>query len=308
MESTGVYWKPIYNLFEGEFEVILVNAQHLKAVPGRKTDVKDSEWIADLLQHGLVRGSFIAPRPIRELRDLTRHRTRLIQQRASVANRVAKVLEDANIKLKSVVSDMQGKTALAIVEALTRGEKEPAVFAELARGQLKSKKEELRQALAGRVTEHHQFLLRELVDQLRYLEGAIQRASEEIQRRMGPFEGAALIWDWIPGIDRVAAENLVAEIGVNVSQFPTAGHLSSWVGMCPGQNESTGRQHSGKTRKGSPWLGRTLTQAAWAASRTKNSYFKAQYQRMAGRRGRKRAIVAVGHSLLVVAYHLLKNG
>lgn len=307
MESTGVYWKPIYNLLEEDFEVLLVNSQHIKAVPGRKTDVKDCEWIAQLLRHGLLKGSFIAERRLRDLRDLTRHRTKLIQQRASVANRVQKVLEDANIKLASVATDALGKSGWAMMEALTAGEEDPATLANLARGRLKKKKKELRKALEGALRGHHRFLLQELLDQIRYLQGAIERTSEHIEQRMRPFEEAVVLLDTIPGVDRLAAQSVIAEIGVDMSQFPTHRHLASWAGMCPGQNESAGKNRSGKTRKGSRWLRRILTESAWGATRVKNSYFKAFYYRLAARRGRKRALLAVGHAILVVAYHLLKE-
>jgi transposase len=308
MESTGVYWKPIYNVLEGSVEILLVNSRHIKMVPGRKTDVSDCEWIAQLLQHGLLRGSFVPPRPVRELRDLTRHRSKLSQQRATVANRIQKVLEDANIKLGSVASDVLGRSGLAILQALIAGQQDVVVLANLARGRLKSKTNQLRKSLEGRLTDHHRFLLGELLDQVQYLDQAMARISAEIERRMVPLQETVRLLDTIPGIDRRAAENLIAELGPDMSQFPTARNLASWAGMCPGQNESAGKRRSGRTRKGSRWLRRSLCEAAWAGSRTKGTYLKAQYHRLAARRGRKRAIMAVGHTILVVIYHLLKHG
>lgn len=308
MESTGVYWKPIYNLLEEDFAILLVNSQHIKAVPGRKTDVKDCEWIAQLLRHGLLRGSFIPERRLRDLRDLTRHRTKLIQQRGSVANRVQKVLEDANIKLASVATDVLGKSGWAMIEALIAGKEDPVILANLARGRLRKKKGELEKALEGTLRAHHRFLLQELLDHVRYLEGAIERVSEHIEECMRPFEREVQLLDTIPGVDRLAAESLIAEIGVDMSQFPTHRHLASWAGMCPGQNESAGKNRSGKTRKGSRWLRRILTESAWAASRVRQSYLKAFYHRLAARRGAKRALFALGHTILVIAYHLLKEG
>jgi transposase len=308
IESTGVYWKPVFNLLEGACEVILVNAKHIHNVPGRKTDVKDARWLADLLRHGLLKASFIPPAPVRELRDLTRHRTKLHDQQADVANRMIKMLEDCNIKLRSVVSDIQGKSAMHMIEQLASGQNSAEQLAKLARGRLRSKMDELELALEGHVKEHHQFLLRELLDQWQYLEGAIARVEGEIEAHMPPFETAAMIWDAIPGINRGVAQVVAAEIGIRMEQFPTAGHLSSWAGICPGNHESAGKRYSGKTTDGNVWLRRALIQAAWAASRTKNCYFNSLYHRLAGRRGKKRAIVAVAHSLLVVIYHTLKDG
>ena len=308
IESTGVYWKPVYNLIEGACEVWLVNAKHVKNVPGRKTDVKDARWLADLLRHGLLKASFIPPAPVRELRDLTRHRAKLQDQQAAVANRMIKILEDGNIKLRNVVSDIQGKSALHMIEQLAAGRSSAEQLAQLARGRLRSKMDELERALEGHVKAHHRFLLRELLDQLRYLEGAVERVEGEIEVRMPPFEAAATIWDAIPGVDRRVAQVVAAEIGIRMEQFPTAGHLASWAGICPGHHQSAGKQHSGKTTDGNVWLRRALIQAAWAASRTKNCYFNSLYHRLAGRRGKKRAVVAVAHSLLVVIYHTLKNG
>jgi transposase len=308
MESTGVYWKPIWNLLEGQFEILLVNAQHIKQVPGRKTDVKDAEWIAQLLQHGLLRGSFVPGTPQRELRELTRQRRQLIQARAAVANRIQKVLEDANIKLASVATDVLGVSGRAMLEALVAGQEDPEALADLARRKLRAKIPQLRQALAGRVTEHHRFLLRLLLDDLAQREGLIGRLTERITEVMpAPFAEAVQRLATIPGIDERAAENILAEIGTDMGQFPSAGHLASWTGMCPGNRESAGKRQSGKTTKGNRWLRATLVQVAWAASHTKGTYLSAQYRRLAGRRGKKRALVALGHTLLVIIYHLLRD-
>jgi transposase len=308
MESTGVYWKPIWNLLEDQFEILLVNARHIKQVPGRKTDVKDAEWIAQLLQHGLLRGSFVPSTPQRELRELTRQRRQLIQARAAVANRVQKVLEDANIKLGSVASDVLGVSGRAMLEAVIAGQEDPGVLADLARRRLRSKIPELRLALKGRVTDHHRFLLRLLLDDLTQHEGLIGRLSERITEVMpSPFAEAVQRLATIPGIDERAAENILAEIGTDMDQFPSDGHLASWTGMCSGNRESAGKRQSGKTTKGNRWLRTTLVQVAWAASHTKNTYLAAQYRRLAGRRGKKRALVALGHTILVIIYHVLKD-
>jgi transposase len=307
MESTGVYWKPIYNLLEGSFEVILVNAHHLKQVPGRKTDVKDAEWIAQLLQYGLLSPSFIPPPKIRNLRDLTRQRTQLIRDCATVANRIQKVLEDANIKLSSVASDVLGVSGRAMIRALIDGQDDPDRLAELAKRRLRGKIPELKLALYGRVTDHHRFLLRALLDQIESLEGLIARYDAQIEQAMAPFAGAAERLRGIPGVGELAAEVIVAELGPDMTPFPTAGHLSSWAGLCPGNDQTAGKRRSGKTTKGDQWLRTTLVQAAWAASRTKETIFSACYQRWAKRLGKKKALVAVAHKIIVVIYHLLKN-
>jgi len=309
MESTGVYWKPIWNLLEDRFEILLVNAQHIKHVPGRKTDVSDSEWIAQLLQCGLLRGSFVPPPPQRELRELTRQRRQLVHAKASVANRIQKVLEDANIKLGSVATDVLGVSGRDMLGALVAGQTDAAKLAELARGKLRAKIAALRLALHGRMTEHHRFLLGLLLDELSHLEGLIQRLTTRITEVLpAPFAEAINRLVTIPGIDERAAENILAEIGVNMELFPTQKHLPSWAGMCPGQRESAGKRQSGRTRKGNQWLRTTLVQVAWAASHTKHSYLSAQYRRLASRRGKKRALMAVGHTILVIIYHLLKEG
>jgi transposase len=308
MESTGVYWKPVWNLLEGQFEVLLVNAQHIKAVPGRKTDQKDSEWIADLLQHGLLRASFVPPTPIRELRDLTRYRASLAQEINRIANRIQKVLEDANIKLASVATDTLGASGRAMLEAIIHGEQDSQRLAEMSRGLLRNKIPELRQALEGRVTAHHRFLLRELLDHHYFVESKMQRIEQEVAERLGPFQSEVARLCTIPGVDRVTAWGLLAEIGLNMNQFPDAQHLASWAGLCPGSHESGGKRKSGKIRKGSLWLRRCLCQGAWAVSTKKNNYLSALYRRLAARRGTKRATIAVAHNLLVIAYYILRDG
>lgn len=308
MESTGVYWKPIYNILEGHLEVVVVNAQHLKGVPGRKTDVKDSEWLAECFQLGLLKASFIPPAPVRELRDLTRYRTSLIRERARTANRLQKVLEDANIKLAGVATDIQGVSAWAMLQAIVSGTTDPEALADLAKGLLRKKREQLVAALSGRVKPHHRFLIAEHLSQIEYLEESIQRISAEVGERLRPFELAVKRLDSIPGISRQTAEVLLAEMGWDMSRFPTAKNLASWAGMCPGNNESAGKRRNGKTRKGSRWLRHALIEAAHGAARTKNKYLKTQYHRVAAHRGKKKALVAVGHSILIISYHLLTRG
>ena len=308
LESTGVFWKPVFNLLEGRFEVLLVNPRHMKQVPGRKTDVKDAEWIAQLLACGLLRGSFIPPKPIRELRDLTRQRSQLVAEKASVANRIQKVLEDAHIKLAGVATDVLGVSGRAMIRALIAGQEDPEQLAELARRRLRRKLPELRAALRGRVSAHHRFLLGHLMSHLEALEGLITDLNLRIAAVMPPFAEAVDRLKTIPGVEQRTAEGLVAEIGTDMGRFPTSGHLASWAGMCPGHNESAGKRRSGRTTKGDRWLRQTLTQAAWAASHTKGTYLSTQYHRLAARRGKKRAVVALGHTLLVIVYHVLKEG
>jgi transposase len=307
MESTGVYWKPVWNILEGRLELMLVNARHIKRVPGRKTDVKDAEWIAQLLQHGLLTPSLVPPRPVRELRDLTRQRAQLVADKAAVANRVHKTLEDANIKLSGVATDILGKSGRAMIARLIQGESDPEKLAEEARGSLKKKVIPLRKALEGRVTEHHRFLLGMLMDQLRQLEGLIERYSARIEAAMRPFAEAEARLMTIPGVGRQSAEVIVAEIGPDVAKFPTAGHLASWAGMCPGNDESGGKRRSGRTTKGSRWLRAALVQVAWAAVHAKGTIFGAAYRRWSKRMGKKKALIAAGHKVLVVAYRLLKD-
>lgn len=308
MESTGVYWKPVFHLLEGRFQVILVNAQHIKQVPGRKTDVKDCQWIAQLLQHGLLKASFVPPAPIRELRDLTRQRTQLIGERTAAANRVHKVLEDANIKLAGVASDVLGASGWDMLEALIAGQTDPAELADLARKRLREKIPQLQLALTGRVTEHHRFLLRLHLDHITQLDGFIARLGERIEEALAPFAEAVERLQTIPGVSQRTAETIVAEVGPDVATFPTAHHLASWAGMCPGNDESAGKRRSGRSTKGNRWLKRILVQAAWASTRAQGTYLQAQYRRLAKRRGRKKALVAVGHTLLVIVYHVLKRG
>ncbi len=308
MESTGVYWKPVWNILEGQFEVLLVNAQHIKAVPGRKTDQNDAEWIADLLQHGLVRGSFVPPTPIRELRDLTRYRVSLVQECNRISNRIQKVLEDANIKLASVATDALGASGRAMLKAMTEGEEDVEKLAEMSRGLLRNKIPELQLALEGRLRSHHRFLLRELLEHLEFVESKIARLGREIGEQLRPFEEMVDRLCTIPGVEWVTASGLVAEIGVNMNQFADAEHLASWAGLCPGSYESAGKRKSGRTRKGSAWLRRCLCQAAWAVSTKKNNYLSALYRRLAARRGKKRAIIAVAHTLLQIAYYVLRDG
>jgi transposase len=301
----NVYWKPIYNLLEGTLELLVVNAQHIRQVPGRKTDVRDCEWIADLLRHGLLKASFIPDRAQRELRELTRYRTSLVRERSAELNRLKKVLEGANIKLADVTKDLRGVSAWEMLAALVAGSEDTAMLAELARGRLRAKIPQLEQALAGRVGTHQRFLLAQQLAHLDFLDEQIDRVSAEIAERMRPFEQALTLLDTIPGVARRGAQVLVAELGVEMQRFPTAAHLASWAGMAPGNNESAGKRRRGKTTKGSPWLRELLVEAAHAAGQTKDTYLGAQYRRLAGRKGRKRAAIAVGHSILVIAYHLL---
>jgi len=308
MESTGVYWKPIYNLLESRFTVLLVNARHLKQVPGRKTDIRDCEWIAQLLQHGLLQGSFIPPRPQRELRDLTRHHTQRVEEKGRTINRLQKVLEDANIKLASVATDILGASGRAMLQALMDGEEDPLKLAELAQRKLRGKIPELEKALEGRVTGHHRFLLRLLWKQLRQQEEVIAELETRIEELTRPFAAVMERLDAVPGVDRRVAEVLLAEVGADLKAFPTDGNLASWAGICPGNDVSAGKRRRRRITPGNHWLKRTLVQAAWAASHTKNTYLATQYRRWAGHRGKKRALVAVGHSILVIFYHMLKNG
>jgi transposase len=307
MESTGVYWKPVWNLLEDGFALWLANARHIKAVPGRKTDVRDCEWIADLLRHGLLRASFVPDRPQRELRELTRYRTSLVQERTAEVNRLQKALEGANIKLAGVATDIMGKSAREMLAALVAGADDGAALARLAKGLLRKKLPELERALTGRVAAHQRFLLAQQLAHIDFLDERIARVSAEIAERLRSVEEAVDLLDTIPGVGRPTAEALVAELGTDMARFPTPGHLASWAGMCPGNHESAGKRKGGKTRKGSPWLRAALVEAARAAARTKQTYLAAQYRRLAARRGAKRAAVAVGHTILVIAYHLLRR-
>jgi len=318
MESTGVYWKPICNLLEDRFQLVLCNARHVKQVPGRKTDVKDCQWLAQLLQHGLLRSSFVPPRPQRELRDLTRHRSQIVSERARITNRIHKVLEDANIKLHAVASDVMGVSGRSMLEAIIAGEDNPRELAEKARKRLRNKIPELTLALEGRITDHHRFMLKTLYRHWVYLGELVDEMTERIETLLHsldtsdeeddvlPFEQAVDLLITVPGIDVHTAHSILAEIGTDMSRFPSHGHLASWAGMCPGNNESAGKRRTGKTTKGSKWLKATLSQASWAASRTRKTYLSEQYRRIVRRRGKKRALVAVGHSILVIIYHMLK--
>ncbi len=305
MESTGVYWKPVYNLLDGRFAILVVNAEHVKALAGRKTDVQDAEWLADLLRHGLLKGSFIPSEALRALRDLTRYRTKLGDERKSEVNRVQKVLEDANIKLASVASDVMGVSARAMLAELVKGQRDAATLATLAKGQLREKQELLQKALSGRVRSHHRFMLAQHLSHIDFLEGAIAQLDRQIEEQMRPFAAALATWDSLPGINQRLAEIIVAEIGADLEPFAEADRLASWAGMCPGNHESAGKRKSGRTRKGSPWLRRALVEAAHGAAHTKHKYFQALYRRLAARRGKQRAAVAVGHSLLVTGYYLI---
>jgi transposase len=308
MESTGVYWQPVWNVLEERFTLLLANARHIKAVPGRKTDVRDCEWLADLLRHGLLPSSFVPARAQRELRELTRYRTTLIQERSAEVNRLQKTLEGANLKLAAVTTKVVGQSGRAILAALLAGETDPSVLADLAVGKLRAKLPQLEQALAGQVGPHQRFLLAQQLTHLDDLDALIDRVSAEIAERLHPFDDALARLDTLPGVARRTAEILLAEIGPDMGRFRTARHLASWAGMCPGNHESAGKRRSGKTRKGSKWLRAALAEAAQAAARKKGGYLAAQYHRLVPRCGKKKAVIAVGHSLLVRVYYLLRDG
>jgi transposase len=308
MEATGVYWKPVWHILEGQFELLLANPTQVRALRGRKTDFKDGERIADFLQHGLLQGSFVPPKPIQQLRDLTRSRTTLKQEQVRIGNRIRKVLEDANIKLSSVMSDVMGVSGRAMLRAMVRGESDPETLAQLARKRLRGKIPVLQQAAAGSLNEHHRFLLEQWLTHWDELTERIAKFEQRIEEQIRPFAAAVETWNSLPGIDRITAWTMVAEMGPNMNQFPTVAHAASWAGLCPGQEESAGKRKSGRTRSGNVWLRRALTQAAWGASMTKGSYFKAFYHRLAARKGKKRAIVAVAHALLSTGYMLLWTG
>ncbi len=308
MESTGVYWKPVFTLLEGSFEqVLVVNAQHVKALPGRKKDTLDAEWLAQLLQHGLLRGSFIPPAPIRELRAATRYRKQLIRARADEANRIQKLLEEANVKLASVATDILGVSGRAMLAALVRGETDATALASLAKGRLRKKQAQLVPALHGRMTATQRQLLGHQLAHVDFLDGAIAQLDAQIAQLMVPYQAEADRLRTVTGIEQRVAEAVIAELGVDMAVFPSDRHCASWAALCPGHHESAGRRRSGKTRKGNNWLRAALLEAAWAASRT-STYLGAQYHRLARRRGKKKAAVAVAHSILVIAYHILKEG
>lgn len=309
MEATGVLWKPVWNVLEGRFTLLLVNPRHLKKVPGRKSDVGDAAWIAQLLQCGLLRSSFVPSRPLRQLRDLTRHRAQLAGERTRVANRIHKLLEDANIKLGAVASDVLGKSGRKMLRALLNGEQDTEKLANMAMGVLRKKIPQLKLALEGHCTEHHRYVLGRLLSHVGYLEGQTQEFSRRIGQRLAELlpEAARERLDGIPGVNRTTIENIIAEIGVDMTIYPDEHHLASWCGMCPGNEESAGRRLRSRTRKGNRWLRRALVEAAWGASRVKKGYLTSQYRRLAARRGKKRALLAVGHSLLEIMYHMLKR-
>jgi transposase len=312
MESTGVYWKPIWNILEDGFDLMLVNAQHIKQVPGRKTDVSDCQWIADLLRHGLIRASFVPPSPQRDLRELTRQRSQLIAERARVANRIQKTLEDANLKLGSFVTDILGKSSRDMLAVLIENpDADPVKLAQLARSAMRRKIPQIAEALRGKLRDHHRFMLKQMLDQADYLGKQIQAFEQRIDQLMsegdGPFAKAVRKLDPMPGINRRAAQSILAEIGHDMSRFATPAQLASWAGVCPGNNESAGKRRSGRSRFGNRWLKQMLVQCAWAASRTKRSYFHGMYQRLKARRGHKRAVIAIAHAMLTTMWHLLSR-
>ncbi len=309
MEATGVYWKPVFYELEGLFaEVWLCNAAHVKNVPGRKSDLSDAEWLADVVAHGMVKPSFVPPSEIREVRELTRYRKSQVDTRVKEIQRLEKTLQDAGIKLTSVASSVWLVSTRRMIEALIEGERDPKVLAEMAKASLRAKIPALEEAFSGRFGEHHAFLCRQIIDQIDHLDATIGALSAEIARRLAPFEAAVTILSSITGVSRTTAEVMIAEMGVDMSRFPTAGHLCAWAGVAPASHESAGKKSPAGTRKGAPWLRRTLIEAAKAAARTKGSYFSAHYARIARRRGANKATVAVANSILAVAWHLLTNG
>ena len=308
MESTGVYWMPVFAVLEGDFELIVGNARHIKNVPGRKTDVKDAEWIADLVRHGLIRKSFVPPKPLRQLRDLLRYRTKLVQSRSSERNRLLKLLETANIKLSSVVSDVFGVSGMAMLEALLEGSADAPSMARLARGRMRKKLPDLELALEGRIERHHRFLLRMQLERLKQAEQQISLLDAEIDAGLEPYAKEYRLLRTIPGIDRVAAAVIISEIGTDMSAFSSPHHLAAWVGVCPGSNESAGKRRRARTRKGNAHLRAHLVQAATSAARKRGTYYKNKYWRLKARCGPKRAQVAIAHKLIVACYHMLRNG
>ena len=309
MEATGVYWKPVWHILsDGEFELVLANAAHVKNVPGRKTDVNDATWLADLMAHGLIRASFVPDEPTQQMRDLLRTRKQFVRERSSHTQRIQKTLEDANIKLDSVITDIVGLSGRRMIEALIGGETDPEALAALAHGRIRATKAELEAALRGRVTAHHRFMLQLHLDHLDAVNAVIARIDKEVDGQVKPFRVAIEMLTTIPGVSSLAAEVLVSEIGIEMSRFKTEGHLISWAGLCPRNDESAGKRRSNRMKKGAPWLKTTLIQCAWAASRTKGSYLQAQFLRIRSRRGPKKAIGAVAASMLTAAYHMLKDG
>jgi transposase len=308
MESTGVYWKPVWHVLEESLELVLANAMHIKNVPGRKTDVNDATWIADLLAHGLIRSSFVPPQPVQEMRDLTRTRKQLVREAAQHSQRLQKTLEDANIKVASYISDILGKSGRAILDALAHGESDPEKLVDLTNGRLKASRKELVEALHGRLRPHHRFLLKLHLDQIDALDKAVREVEARLGEALRPFRDLEGLLLTIPGVSATTAQVILSEIGPDMSRFPTAGHLISWAGLCPGNDESAGKRRSTRLRKGGQWLKTTLVQSAWSASKTKGSYLKAQFHRVRARRGPKKAVIAVAASMLTAAYHMLKNG
>lgn len=307
LESTGVYWKPVYYVLEDACTLLLINMQELKRVPGRKTDVKDSEWLAQLLECGLLRSSFVPPPAIRELRDLTRYRLQQVRDRAQEVNRLCKVLEDAGLKLTSVLTDVMGVSGLAMVRALVAGTTDPQVLADLARGQLRKKLPALQRALVGRFRSHHAFLLEQILAKIDFLDETLDRLLAEIDRRVLPFDPMLARLDTIPGVNRIGALTILAETGGDMTRFPSAGHLCSWAAMCPGQNESAGKRRTGKTRQGNPYLRGSLIQAGLGATHSKGTALQARYHRIKRHRGHKKAVVAVGHQILEIAYYIMRD-
>jgi transposase len=308
MEATGVYWKPVWHLLEGDFELVLANAQHIRNVPGRKTDVNDAGWIADLLAHGLIRSSFVPPAPIQELRDLTRTRKQLVREISQHSSRIQKVLEDANLKLGSVLSDVLGKSGRIILQALVDGETDPEKLADLALGNARKKRTALVEALHGRIRDHHRGLLKVHLDLVTALHHALAELDAAVGKALASIHESVRLLITIPGISDVTAQVIVAEVGVDMTRFASDAHLRSWAGFCPRNDESAGKRRSTRVRKGAPWLKTTLISAAWAAVRVKDSYLQAQFHRLRARRGAKKAILAVAASMLTAAYHMLKNG
>ena len=308
MEATGVYWKPVWAILEDDFELLLVNARHVKQVPGRKTDVSDAAWLCQLLEAGLLKASFVPPKPIRALRSLTRYRKAQVRERQREAGRLHKVLEDTGIKLGCVASNVLGVSGRAMLDALVRGTTDPAVLAELARGRLRAKLPALREALEGRFDAQHALLVGAILAHLDFLDEQIDRLSEAIGEALAPFAAAVELLRSIPGVERRTAENVLAEIGLDMTRFPSAGHLASWAGQCPGNHESAGKRRSGRTRKGSKWLNEALKEAAMAAVRTNGSYLQALYRRLRPRVGHSRALGAVKHSMICACWHMLSSG
>ena len=309
MEATGVYWKPVWAILEDEHELLLVNARHVKQVPGRKTDVSDAAWLCRLAEAGLLRASLVPPKPLRDLRDLTRYRKAQIRDRQREANRLHKIMQDTGIKLDSVASELLGVSGRAMLDALVAGTRDPEVLADLARGGLRKKLPALREALEGRFDAKHALIVGQILAHIDFLDEAIERLSEAIEEQLGPFGNAQVeLLCTIPGIQRRAAEVILAETGADMSAFASAGHLASWAGLCPGNDESAGKRRSGRTRKGSKWLRQTMAESAKAAARTKGTYLGARYARLRLRRGANRATVAVAHSILVAVWHMLQTG